>query len=56
MRGRVFEEFQAERRLEGTAVMLSLTVSLSMNLPSGRRVKASNGERDRMGAIPPCRA
>ena len=33
LRGRVFEEFQAERRLEGTAVMLDLTVPLSMKLP-----------------------
>ncbi len=35
LRGRVFEEFQAERRLEGTGVMLSLTVPLSMKLPAG---------------------
>jgi hypothetical protein len=34
-RARVFEEFDAERRLEGTAVMLSLTVPLSMKLPPG---------------------
>jgi hypothetical protein len=32
---RVFEEFEAERRLEGTSVMLSLTVPLSMKLPPG---------------------
>jgi hypothetical protein len=35
LRGRVFEEFDAERRLEGTAVMVSLTVPLSMKLPAG---------------------
>lgn len=35
LRGQVFEEFQAERRLEGTSVMLSLTVPLSMKLPPG---------------------
>jgi hypothetical protein len=35
LRGSVFEEFQAERRLEGTSVMLSLTVPLSMKLPPG---------------------
>lgn len=34
-RVRVFEEFDAVRRLEGTSVMLSLTVPLSMKLPPG---------------------
>ncbi|HEY6814835.1 MAG TPA: transporter [Croceibacterium sp.] len=34
-RVRVFEEFDAVRRLEGTSVMLSLTVPLSMKLPAG---------------------
>lgn len=35
LRGRVLEEFDAVRRLEGTSVMLSLTVPLSMKLPPG---------------------
>jgi len=34
-RVRVFEEFDAVRRLDGTSVMLSLTVPLSMKLPPG---------------------
>jgi hypothetical protein len=34
-RVRVFEEFKAVRRLEGTSVMLELTVPLSMKLPPG---------------------
>jgi hypothetical protein len=35
LRGRVFEEFDAERRLEGTSAMLELSVPLSMKLPPG---------------------
>ncbi len=35
LRGRVFQEFDAVRRLEGNSVMLSLTVPLSMKLPPG---------------------
>jgi hypothetical protein len=35
LRARVFEEFQAERRLEGTSAMFSLTLPLSMRLSAG---------------------
>lgn len=34
-RVRAFQEFNARRRLEGTAVFLSLTLPLKMNLPAG---------------------